>query len=163
MKNSLASLLVLGIIASTSCGEVPRCTYAGEFKVEANAGCLVINQNRLLIVEDYLGQMSLPGGTKSSGEAPQCTAEREVWEETGIRVSAGRKIRTLEKGFQVYDCEIFGEQLLDGSMRPAFSEIKNIHWLELNQFDQADWRFPGQVSLMKQHLRNHSAKTKNSL
>lgn len=150
-------MLSLGIIGSMSCSEVPKCTYAGEIVAEANAGCLVVHQNRLLIVEDYLKQMSLPGGTKTTGEAPQCTAEREVWEETGISVKAGRKIKTFENGFQVFACEVIGEQILDGSTRSAFSEIESIHWIAIDQFNGATWRFPGQVTLMKQYLEASSA------
>ena len=157
LRNIESSLLALGIMGSISCSEALKCTYDVEFVAGANAGCLVVNKSRLLIVEDYLGKMALPGGTKKTGEAPQCTAEREVWEETGIEVKARRKIKTFDNKFQVYACDIVANQKLDGSTKPVFSEIERIHWVGIDELESMEWRFPDQVELMSKYLRNHKA------
>lgn len=96
--------------------------------------------------------MSLPGGSKETGEVAQCTAEREVWEETGIEVKASKNVTTFKNGFQLFACEIVGKQILDGSARPWRFEVNEIHWIGLDQFEDKIWRFPDQVELMKHYL-----------
>jgi len=65
-------------------------------------GCIVINRNslndtKLLIIRTKKG-IELPKGKKSIGENPILAAERETFEETGIRVvvKEGFKITTLD-------------------------------------------------------------------
>lgn len=148
-------ILSLSVMAMVGCSETPVCHFSGDFETEANAGCVVIQDNRLLIVEDYFDRRSLPGGTKVKGEAPQCTAEREVWEETGIVVKATERLIVFKNGFHVFACDAISPISFDGSSRPYFSEIKNIHWMTMDQFDDTDWRFPEQVDFMKEQLNSH--------
>ena len=86
--------VVLGLLLLASCSDVPKCNYVGVSSEGANAGCMVVHNKKILIVEDNSGLLSLPGGSMNPGEIAQCTAEREVWEETGIVVKANNKIET---------------------------------------------------------------------
>ena len=149
-------ILIVGILFLVSCAETPKCNYIGDSSLEANAGCLVVHENKLLIVEDNKGRMSLPGGSKNSDEVAQCTAEREVWEETGVEVKAVKRIITFNNGFQLFECDISGKQVLDGSTRPWRFEIDEIHWFGLSQFVNRNWRYPEQLELMKEHLKNYN-------
>ena len=81
-------IVVVGILFLVSCAEAPKCHSTVESSNEANAGCLVVSENKLLLIEDHRGGLSLPGGSSNTGETAQCTAEREVWEETGVGVKA---------------------------------------------------------------------------
>ena len=148
-------ILIICVLFLVSCAETPKCNYSGDSSLEANAGCLVVHENKLLIVEDSKGRMSLPGGSKNSGEVAQCTAEREVWEETGVEVKAVKRITTFNNGFQLFECDISGKQVLDGATRPWRFEIDEIHWFGLSQFVNKNWRYPEQLALMKAHLKNH--------
>lgn len=55
-------------------------------------GAIVFKDQRVLLVKrgrpPALGQWAIPGGSIELGETLQQAAEREVWEETGIRIAA---------------------------------------------------------------------------
>ena len=137
-----------------SCSDVPKCNYVGVSSEGANAGCMVVHNKKILIVEDNSGLLSLPGGSMNPGEIAQCTAEREVWEETGIVVKANNKIETFANGFQLFDCEALGAQIMDGSNRPWRFEVDEVHWVGLVELSKGRWRFPKQVALMRQYLED---------
>ena len=149
-KYFLFILVALGLLA---CSEPPKCKFTGDSDDEANAGCLVIYNNKVLIIEDYNGLFSLPGGGKNAGEIPQCTAEREVWEETGIEVKANRRLETFNNGFQLFSCEVVRAQVTNAPAKPWQFEVAAIHWIGDGEFGGKKWRFPEQVELIEKHLR----------
>ncbi len=108
------------------------------------------------MVEGKNGLLSLPGGGWHSGESPQCTAERETWEETGIEVKATERIVTFANGFQLFDCQMAGEQAVNGAARPWRFEVANVHWFGEAELSEAkNWRFPDQIALIKTHLNEN--------
>jgi 8-oxo-dGTP diphosphatase len=50
-------------------------------------GCIVVRDDKLLLVRNRRGLWSTPGGHLDFGESPEACAAREAFEETGIRVS----------------------------------------------------------------------------
>ena len=144
--------LVFVLLGLLACSEPPECKFTGDSDEEANAGCLVIYDSKVLIIEDNNGLLSLPGGGKNTGEVPQCTAEREVWEETGMEVKANGKIETFSNGFQLFSCEVVGAQVMNVSARPWQFEVAAIHWIGDGEFGGRKWRFPEQVELIEKHL-----------
>lgn len=64
-----------------------------------SASCLVIKEDQVLLVKHTYGAAKgkylIPGGFSEEGEMPQTTAEREVLEETGVRVQAKELIANL--------------------------------------------------------------------
>ncbi|MBR4083172.1 MAG: NUDIX domain-containing protein [Lachnospiraceae bacterium] len=58
-----------------------------------SASCIVIKDDKVLLVKHTYGAAKgkylIPGGFSEEGEMPQMTAEREVLEETGVKVKAG--------------------------------------------------------------------------
>jgi len=149
MKITLG-IMILMLLAS--CAKAPECKFAGTYNSEANAGCLLVDNRKVLLIEGKNGKLSLPGGGKAKGEAPQCTAERETWEESGIEVTAGDKIISFDNGFQLFKCSMVGEQVKDGSERPWRFEVKAVHWLGKDDFEGKEWRFPEQVEFIKSQL-----------
>ncbi len=63
-------------------------------------GAVVIHEGRILMVErakaPSRGLWSVPGGSVELGESLAEAAEREVFEETGIRVEAGAIVHTFD-------------------------------------------------------------------
>ena len=63
-------------------------------------GAVVIHDNRVLLVKrgkpPSFGQWAIPGGSVELGETLQAAAEREILEETGVRIEAGEIIYTFE-------------------------------------------------------------------
>ena len=115
----------------------------------------MVSNGRALFVEGRKGKLSLPGGAKLSGEAPQCTAERETWEEAGISVRAQNRLYTFENGFQVFDCDLLPDQSIrsiKGTEGSWGLEIVRVHWLALSELDEFVWRFPDQLDVYKNLL-----------
>lgn len=63
-------------------------------------GAVVIKDNRVLLVRrghaPAKGQWAIPGGRIKLGETLQAGAEREIMEETGIRIKAKAPVFTLD-------------------------------------------------------------------
>lgn len=62
----------------------------------AGIGAIVFHKNRVLLVKrnnpPHAGQWAIPGGRINFGETLQQAAEREILEETGIRIKAGEPV-----------------------------------------------------------------------
>ena len=110
-----------------------------------SSGCLVVDQGEVLLVKIMGGSYGPPGGSVNAGESAECAAERETWEETGVKARAGELAITFENGFQLYFCEsVSGRDII--ITRPL--EIKDADWFSDEQLRQLRWRYPGQGSMI---------------
>lgn len=150
-QTSLFLILLTGLV---SCGDAPICdidqTVLGiSTNTSANAGCVVINEGRLLLIESPLSKVSLPGGAAKSKEPAACTAQRETNEETGLTVIPIELLEIWYNSFYIFKCSIEGESSTRIS-QPL--EVSTIHWLTANEFDQYKWRFEKQKDWLKVYL-----------
>lgn len=102
------------------------CDYVYFTDPKVGVGALVTQENKVLLIrrkmEPERGKWSIPAGFLDHGEDPQETAEREVFEETGLRV---RIINLLDvftnppgQGgasiFILYRAELLGGEMIAG-------------------------------------------------
>lgn len=81
---------------STAATPGPDETPAGERRPQAGVGAVVFHAGRVLLVRraqaPHAGQWAIPGGRVAWGESLQTAAEREILEETGVRIRAGEPV-----------------------------------------------------------------------
>ncbi|MEQ9362597.1 MAG: NUDIX domain-containing protein, partial [Leptospirales bacterium] len=80
-------------------------------------GALVIKDGGVLLIQrgrfPGVGQWAIPGGKQAFGETLQQTAEREILEETGVRIEAGEPVYCFEALFDEQ-----GEEWIPGNAGP---------------------------------------------
>ncbi len=141
----------------------PECRIApgSESQLQGNAGCIIKIDNKMLIVRHQkTGKLSPPAGTAKEGETAQCTAHRETWEETGVEVRVGRLLKIFDDQFHLFHCLAVDEALIRSSelrVPEAFkSEISEILFLNPTLLSNDEWRFPEQVSGIKDAFKRIS-------
>jgi ADP-ribose pyrophosphatase YjhB (NUDIX family) len=102
------------------------CDYVHFTDPKVGVGALVTQDNKVLLVrrkmEPERGRWSIPAGFLDHGEDPQETAEREVYEETGLYVRIVSLLDVLTnppgKGgasiFILYRAELLGGEMIAG-------------------------------------------------
>jgi ADP-ribose pyrophosphatase YjhB (NUDIX family) len=114
------------------------------------AGAVVRDdQGRLLVIRrgthPSLGTWSLPGGRVEPGESPAQAAAREVLEETGLRVTVGELIDTVEVlGYLVHD---FAATVTGGTLQ-AGDDADEVRWCTPEQLATMDTS-PGLVDELR--------------
>ncbi|MEX5294036.1 NUDIX domain-containing protein [Kocuria sp. CPCC 205268] len=103
--------------------------------VQAAAAVVVRGDGRLLLVrrgrEPQRGRWSVPGGKLEPGETPAQAAVREVLEETGVRVRAGRELGTVRipgGAGLVYEVHDIAATYLGGTLRPG-DDADAVRWV----------------------------------
>ena len=143
MKELSALCLVLLL---TACADsAPPCYFKGQPIQAVSAGCLVVNEDKLLLVQMPGAKFSPPGGSVDAGESAQCAAERETFEEAGVAVQAQGLAHTFDNGFHLFWCVPI-DSIETHVTRPL--EITSASWYTSAQFSQLRWRFPRQEVLV---------------
>lgn len=137
-------------LSSQACGEVPPCPYLGEPAYAPSAGCLILMDGKMLVVDSIYGGVSPPGGSTKAGESAQCTAHRETFQEVGLDLVPGDLATVFDTGFHLYHCELRATsvQVILGQ----WQEITGWRWLPIDEFEQVPWRYAGQGAIMRRLL-----------
>jgi 8-oxo-dGTP pyrophosphatase MutT (NUDIX family) len=140
------------VAALTGCGpQLPACNFEGTAASAPSAGCLIVEDRGLLVVESMSGQLSVPGGSAAEGESAQCTAQRETWEETGLEVSVGQRLAVFETGFHLYECAPVSQPVVIDP--PPRFEVRRAFFLPAEDFRGHEWRFPEQIDELQSLVR----------
>ncbi len=143
----LALLLSLALLCACSRSRDIPCPYQGEPDMAPSAGCLAVVHGRVLLVESRRGGLTPPGGKTRPGESAQCAAHRETFEETGLDLMPRKLVGVFDTGFHLYYCEIHARS---GLIEPgAVVEVRRGLWLPVDEFDEVEWRFPGQGEALR--------------
>jgi len=147
------SFLAMVLIVLAACTDVtPKCVFAGKPDEAPSAGCFATSEEGLLLVQGMNGKVSLPGGSSKPGESAQCTAFRETWEETGLRLQPRELLRVFNTGFHLYRCE--GDEFSGEIDPPPRFEIRDAFYSGAEQFEKYAWRFEDQKNLLKIMLQH---------
>ena len=117
----------------------------------ANAGCLIkFEKDIIALTHRVSGKLDVPGGTSDGDESAQCTAHREVWEETGFNVEVRELLGVNENGFHVFHCAFdagFADSDITTFPVPSWSaaEVSAIQRVNPYQTEASEWRFPDQL------------------
>ena len=69
---------------------------------------VVIRDNKVLLVKETIdGRWSMPGGWADVGFTPKEIAEKEVWEESGLKVKADKLLAVLDKKCHPHPPDIY--------------------------------------------------------
>lgn len=145
--------MALALLAATGCTEEsPVCPYTGQADHAPSAGCFVAGSEGLLLVQAFNGKLSPPGGSSQPGESAQCTAFRETWEETGLRLQPRELLQVFATGFHLYRCE-HDESSGEIDPPPRF-EVRAAFYLPAAEFDAHEWRYPGQQLVLRELMHS---------
>jgi len=109
------------------------------------------------MVQGLNGEIGLPGGSSQPGESAQCTAFRETWEETGLRLQPRELLEVFDTGFHLYRCE---HDALSGVIDPPLRfEVRAALYLSADQFHTYECRFKEQEEALKGLLLRRSSMT----
>ncbi len=141
--------VLVTLLAACEDGEM-ACPLADPDEVAASAGCFSVENGGLLLVRGFNGKVSLPGGSSEPGETARCTAFRETWEETGLRLLPGELLAVFDTGFHLYRCERDdGSGEIDPPLR---LEVREVFYLSIDRFFDYEWRFAEQRDLLREML-----------
>ena len=102
------------------------CGYVHYTDPKVGVGALVTEDEKVLLVrrrmEPERGKWSIPAGFLDQGEDPRQTAEREVLEETGLRVRVGNLLDVFTNPpnqggasiFILYSADLLGGEMISG-------------------------------------------------
>lgn len=120
--------------------------------VSAVAGILIDSENRVLLIqrakEPARGKLSLPGGFLDPGETAEEGLSREIWEETGVKVTKFDYLASFPNRYE-YDGAVymvldlfFHVRVPDFEGAAALDEVDAIHQIPVTDIDLNDIAFP---------------------
>jgi len=120
------------------------------------AGCFVQVGSKVLMVRQLSGKLNTPGGRGKKKESAQCTAHRETWEEAGVEVRVGKRLKKYKSGFFLFRCQLVKQPSFQEDNLPvpifAFGEITEVKLIDLAKLKKKQLRFPKQLKDLKKFL-----------
>lgn len=109
-------------------------------KPTIGVGALVFNSGRVLLIRrgkpPAMGLWSVPGGKQEAGESLVQACEREVWEETGLRVQVQGVVAVVERqreGFHYVIIDFLAILANPDLVCPtAASDVTDVQWIAMD-------------------------------
>jgi 8-oxo-dGTP pyrophosphatase MutT (NUDIX family) len=103
-------------------------------------GCFLLTK-RAPTLRAHTGQWALPGGRMDAGETPEGAALRELDEEVGLKLGAGKSLGLLDdyptrSGFVITPVVFWADDL--GALAPNPAEVARVHLVPLEDLDAPD-------------------------
>ena len=103
-----------------------------------SCGCIVIENNKVLLIQQKKGNWGFPKGRVEKNESECETAIREVKEETNIDVIIEDKNKKYidtyySKKDEFKEVILFLGKRIGGEIKPQENEIKNVEWVDLSE------------------------------
>ena len=103
-----------------------------------SCGCIVIENNKVLLIQQKKGNWGFPKGRVEKNESECETAIREVKEETNIDVIIEDKNKKYidtyySKKDEFKEVVLFLGKKIGGEIKPQENEIKNVEWVDLSE------------------------------
>ena len=98
-------------------------------KQEKSCGCIIIENNKVLLIHQTKGHWGFPKGHIEENETEFDTALREVKEETNLDVEINVEKRYTEK----YITDTGVAKKVGGEIKAQESEVKNIEWIPIEE------------------------------
>jgi len=125
-------------------------------------GAIVFKEDRVLLVRrgkaPSRGQWAIPGGSVTLGESLQEAAEREIFEETGIRITAGKPAYIFdvvdrdEDGQIRYHYVIVDLDAIYRSGEPCSGDdALDVRWVNARELKDLDVSLPTRELLSRQY------------
>ena len=101
-----------------------------------SCGCIVIENNKVLLIQQKKGNWGFPKGRVEKNETECETAIREVKEETNVDVMIEDKNKKYIDTYysrkdELKEVVFFLAKRIGGEIRPQEKEIKNVEWVDL--------------------------------
>lgn len=102
--------------------------------------CIVVNGNKVLLIKNTYNNKGwdFPGGGVDFGEDLSVAAKREVWEETGVKLSDVRQIGEFESDIEYkqdhVNCFVASAASQELNIDPG--EIAEAQWFEIDKLPQ---------------------------
>ena len=101
-----------------------------------SCGCIVIENNKVLLIQQKKGNWGFPKGRVEKNESECETAIREVKKETNIDVIIEDKNKKYidtyySKKDEFKEVVLFLGKRIGGEIKPQENEIKNVEWVDL--------------------------------
>lgn len=134
LKRAAVAITIVDIDHDPDLYDIPH-------KSDWNRNAAIILTRRASRLKNHAGQWALPGGRMDTGENPAETALRELEEEVGLRLDAGRVIGHLDdystrSGFIISPVVVWGGTGL--TLTPNHAEVESIHRIPLAEFLRTD-------------------------
>jgi 8-oxo-dGTP pyrophosphatase MutT (NUDIX family) len=107
---------------------------------EQGRGCFLLTK-RAPTLRAHTGQWALPGGRMDAGESPETAALRELDEEVGLKLGAGKSLGLLDdyptrSGFVITPVVFWADD--PGALSPNPAEVARVHLVPLEDLDAPD-------------------------
>ena len=107
-------------------------------KLEKSCGCVIINDDKVLLVKQVDGHWGFPKGHVEGNETEEETAIREVYEETNLQVEIFsdfyKKVTYSPRENVMKDVIFFLARPKNIDTKPQEAEISKVEWVS---FDEA--------------------------